>query len=61
MTDQTHSRAVQTTPTVKPGNYSPVHIDIDDSLGALFLGILCVILLVGWLKAEARNRNPSGT
>jgi hypothetical protein len=29
---------------------------MDNSLGALLLGILAIILLIGWLKAEARNR-----
>jgi len=45
-----------TTPSVSPGNYSPVTVTVKDSLGAIFLGILSVILLVGWMRAEARNR-----
>jgi len=34
--------------------YSPVNVN--EILGALFLGILSVILLIGWIRAEARNR-----
>ena len=45
------------TPPVSPGNYSPVIVTVTDSLGAIFLGILSVILLVGWMRAEARNRD----
>jgi len=41
---------------VKPGIYSPVTVTVHDSLGALILGIISIILLVGWVKAEQRNR-----
>ncbi|HLO16179.1 MAG TPA: hypothetical protein VK206_15200 [Anaerolineales bacterium] len=44
------------TPLVSPGNYSPVTVNMKDSLGAIFLGILCGILLVGWIRTEARYR-----
>ncbi len=44
------------TPPVSPGNYSPVTVYMEDSLGAIFLGILSGILLIGWMRAEARNR-----
>jgi hypothetical protein len=44
------------TPSVSPGNYSPVTVILRDTWGAIFLGILSVILLVGWMRAEARNR-----
>ena len=44
------------TPLVSPGNYSPVTVTVKDSLGAIFLGILSVILLVGWMRTEARYR-----
>ncbi len=44
------------TPEVSPGNYSPVTITIKDSLGAIFLGILSVILLIGWRRSEFRYR-----
>ena len=44
------------TPSVNPGNYSPVTVDMTDSLGAIFLGALCVILLIGWMRSEARHR-----
>ena len=42
------------TPEAGPGNYSPVTITIKDSMGAIFLGILSVILLIGWRRAEGR-------
>jgi hypothetical protein len=44
------------TPLVSPGNYSPVTVTVKDSLGAIFLGILSAILLVGWMRAEERYR-----
>ena len=43
-------------PLVSPGNYSPVAVYNQDSLGALLLGILALILLVGWMRSEQRNR-----
>ena len=43
-------------PAVRPGNYNPVTVDMKDTLGGIFLGILAWILLVGWTRAEARNR-----
>jgi len=43
-------------PTVSPGNYSPVTVYMKDLLGTIFLGILTVILLIGWMRAEARYR-----
>ncbi len=43
-------------PSVSPGNYSPVTVTVKDSLGTIFLGILSGILLVGWMRAEARYR-----
>jgi len=39
---------------VIPGNYQPVHLQ--DTFGAIFLGIFAVIFLIGWMRAEARNR-----
>ena len=44
------------TPSVSPGNYSPVIVYVKDTVGALFLGIFAGILLVGWMRAEARHR-----
>ena len=43
-------------PDVSPGNYSPVNVYMEDSLGAIFLGFLSGILLIGWMRAEARYR-----
>jgi hypothetical protein len=44
------------TPSVSPGNYSPVTVYLTDTLGAVFLGVLTVILLIGWMRSEARHR-----
>jgi hypothetical protein len=44
------------TPLVSPGNYSPVTVYVKDTLGALFLGVFAGILLIGWMRAEARYR-----
>jgi|WetSurMetagenome_2_1015567.scaffolds.fasta_scaffold1945553_1 hypothetical protein len=48
------------TPVVNPGNYSPVILTIKDSVGAIFLGILALILLIGWRRAETRYRKLAG-
>jgi hypothetical protein len=45
------------TPSVSPGNYSPVTVYMHDTLGAIFLGVLSGILLIGWIRAEARVRD----
>ena len=44
------------TPQVSPGTYSPVSVNLEDTVGAVFLGILSLILLIGWVRAEARYR-----
>ena len=44
------------TPQVSPGNYSPVTVTVSDSIGAIVLGTLSIILLIGWTRAEARYR-----
>ena len=52
------------TPAVSPGNYSPVTIHVSDSVGAIFLGIFAVIMLIGWRRAETRLQrvmSQSGT
>ena len=48
------------TPAVSPGNYSPVTVYMEDSLGAIFLGVAAVVLLIGWMRAEARLRTLLG-
>jgi hypothetical protein len=45
------------TPLVKPGHYNPVIVHFQDFWGTIFLGILAVILLIGWILAEKRSRN----
>lgn len=44
------------TPSVSPGNYSPVTVTVKDSLGTIFLGILAGILLIGLMRSEERYR-----
>ena len=44
------------TPSVSPGNYSPVTVTVKDSLGTIFLGILAGILLIGLVRSEERYR-----
>ena len=55
------------TPMVSPGNYSPVTVYVEDSIGAVFLGIFAVLFWIGWMRAEKRYRtlitqkeNPHG-
>jgi len=43
-------------PVVRPANYSTVTVDMKDTLGAIFLGVLSFILLIGWMHSEARKR-----
>ena len=38
------------------GSNSSVTVDMEDTVGAVFLGILSVVLLIGWMRAEARVR-----
>ncbi len=44
------------TPTVSPGNYSPVTVTMNDTVGTIFLGVLSAILLIQWLRSESRYR-----
>ena len=44
------------TPQVSPGNYSPVTVYMEDALGTIFLGVLAGLLLIGWIRSEARYR-----
>jgi hypothetical protein len=46
----------EATPQVRPGNYNPVTVNLKDTVGAIFLGILSVILLIGWQRSEIRYR-----
>jgi hypothetical protein len=39
-----------------PSTYSPVSVQQEDTIGAIFLGIITVTLLVAFFRAEARNR-----
>jgi hypothetical protein len=43
-------------PLVSPGNGSSVTVYMEDTMGAIFLGFLAGVLLIGWMRAEARYR-----
>jgi len=43
-------------PSVSPGNYSPVTVYMKDTIGVIFMGIFSLLLLIGWMRAETRNR-----
>ena len=45
------------TPSVCPGNYSPVTVRVSETMGVLFLGILSLKLLIEWMRSEARYRD----
>jgi hypothetical protein len=36
------------------GNYQPIHLE--DTVGVIFLGILSLLLLIGWRRSETRYR-----
>jgi hypothetical protein len=36
------------------GNYQPIHLE--DTVGVIFLGILSILLLIGWRRSETRYR-----
>ena len=40
----------------KGGNYSPVHVINNDTIGAVFLGTMAFVLLIAFLRAHAQNR-----
>jgi hypothetical protein len=44
------------TPSVSPGNYSPVTVTVKDTVGALFLGIFAILFWIGWMRSEKRYR-----
>ena len=44
------------TPEVRPVSYSPVDWKMQDTVGALFLGILAVVFMIAWMRSEARYR-----
>ena len=44
------------TPIVQPGNYSPVTVTMTEVIGVVFLGVLSMVFLISWRRAEARYR-----
>jgi hypothetical protein len=44
------------TPLDRSRSGNSVTVYMKDTIGALFLGLLSFALLLGWLRAEARNR-----
>ncbi len=41
---------------VKPSGYSQVSVRQEDTIGAIFLGLVSLTLLFAYFRAEARNR-----
>ena len=44
------------TPLDRSRSGNSVTVYMEDTLGAIFLGFLSSVLLIGWMRAEARNR-----
>jgi hypothetical protein len=40
----------------KGGNYSPVHVSNNDTVGAAILGAIALLLLIALLRAQSRTR-----
>ena len=49
-----NSTQQNSTPFVSPGNYSPVTVFMQDTTGALFMGIFALLFMLGWIRSEAR-------
>lgn len=46
----------ENTPPDRSRSGNSVTVYMEDTLGAIFLGFLSSVLLIGWMRAEARNR-----
>lgn len=57
MSEERTNITEQSTPTVKPGHYNPVVVHFQEAWGAFFLGLMSVVLLIGWVRAERRYRS----
>lgn len=44
------------TPSGCPSIHNPVRVFMQDTIGAVFLGIFAVICLIGWMRSAARHR-----
>ena len=55
-TTSTNQISEEQMPDIKPGIYNPVAVNVQDSIGMLVLGIISIMLLIGWVKTEQRNR-----
>ena len=53
---QPTSTTEDSTPAVSPGNYSPVTVYVEDTVGAIILSIIALLLLIGWRRSEKRYR-----
>lgn len=56
MSTENNTVLEEKTPQVSPGNYSPVTVYMKDTIGALFLGILTIVVLIGWRISEEKYR-----
>jgi hypothetical protein len=43
------------TPKVSRGIYNPVTVELHDTVGAIVLGLISIILLIGWIASEMRH------
>lgn len=55
-TNEDRNQTVEGKPAVPPGTFNPVTVDIKETVGTVFLGIIALVLLVAWLQAEAHQR-----
>ena len=54
-TSEDHTPAIgEKAVLVIPGNYQPIHLE--DTVGAIFLGIFATIFMIGWIRTEVRYR-----
>jgi len=54
--DDQYSTQQNSTPSVSPGNYSPVTVYMEDTIGVIFIGIFAILSLIGWMRSERRYR-----
>jgi hypothetical protein len=58
-TDEDRNQIIEEKMVVPLGTFSPVTVDMKETVGTVFLGIIALVLLIAWLQAEARQRRNS--
>ena len=58
MPTENNATAEERTPLVSPGSYQWQFqtLHMEDTVGAIFLGILSVVFLIGWRRTESKYR-----